>query len=110
MSVDIVLYLVSWALLLVGSFTCVVGAIGLLRMPDAFTRLHAASVIDTLGFGSIILGLMIQSGWTLVTARLGIVLILLFFTSPVASHAIARAMRHRNIKPVLSEDRTGERH
>ena len=110
MSVDIVLYLVSWALLLVGSFACVVGAIGLLRMPDAFTRLHAASVIDTLGFGSIILGLMIQSGWTLVTARLGIVLILLFFTSPVASHAIARAMRHRNIKPVLSEDRTGERH
>lgn len=110
MSLDLLIDLASWALLLIGGFSCVVGAVGLLRMPDAFTRLHAASVIDTLGFGPIILGLMLQSGFTLTTARLGIVLILVFFTSPVAGHAIARAMRHRNVKPILSEDRTGERH
>ena len=107
---DTVLNLLSWALLLGGGFFCVTGAVGLLRMPDAFTRLHAASVIDTLGVGMIVIGLMVQSGWTLTTARLGIVLILIFFTSPVAGHAIARAMRHRNVKPILSEDRTGERH
>jgi multicomponent Na+:H+ antiporter subunit G len=107
---DVVLDLLSWALLLGGGFFCVVGAVGLLRMPDAFTRLHAASVIDTMGVGLIVAGLMVQSGWTLTTARLGVILILIFFTSPVAGHAIARAMRHRNVKPILSEDRTGERH
>lgn len=110
MSLDLILDLVSWLLLLSGGFFCIVGAAGLLRMPDAFMRLHAASVIDTLGVGPIILGLMVQSGWTLTTARLGVVLILIFFTSPVAGHAIARAMRHRDVKPILSEDRTGERH
>jgi multicomponent Na+:H+ antiporter subunit G len=105
---DVVIELVSWFLLLGGGVFCVIGALGLLRMPDAFTRLHAASVIDTMGVGMIVLGLMVQSGWTLTTARLGIVLILVFFTSPVASHAIARAMRHRDVEPVLSEDRTKE--
>lgn len=107
---DIFLDLLSWAFLVGGGFFCIVGAIGLLRMPDPFTRLHAASVIDTLGVGLIVVGLMVQSGWTLTTARLGIILILVFFTSPVATHAIARAMRHRDIKPILSENRTGERH
>lgn len=105
---ELVIDIASWALLVGGGAFCVIGAVGLLRMPDAFTRLHAASVIDTMGVGMIVIGLMLQSGWTLTTARLGIVLILVFFTSPVASHAIARAMRHRNVEPVLSEDRTGE--
>jgi multicomponent Na+:H+ antiporter subunit G len=110
MIMDIFLDLLSWTFLVGGGFFCIVGAIGLLRMPDPFTRLHAASVIDTLGVGLIVVGLMVQSGWTLTTARLGIILILVFFTSPVATHAIARAMRHRDIKPILSENRTGERH
>ncbi len=107
---DFAIDLISWLLLAGGGFFCVAGALGLLRMPDAFTRLHAASVVDTLGVGMILIGLMVQSGWTLTTARLGIVLVLVFFTSPVAGHAIARAMRHRDVKPILSEDRTGERH
>jgi len=105
---ELVINIASWALLVGGGAFCVIGAVGLLRMPDAFTRLHAASVIDTMGVGMIVIGLMLQSGWTLTTARLGIVLVLVFFTSPVASHAIARAMRHRNVEPVLSEDRTRE--
>ena len=102
------LNLVSWGLLAGGGFFCVVGAIGMLRMPDAFTRMHAASIIDTLGVGMIVTGLMVQSGLTLTTARLAIILVLVFFTSPVATHAIARAMRNRNVEPILYEDRTGE--
>lgn len=105
---DTILYLLSWALLAGGGFFCITGAIGMLRMPDAYTRMHASSIIDTLGVGMIVIGLMLQSGLTLTTLRLAILLALVFFTSPVASHAIARAMRHRNVKPVLSEDRTGE--
>lgn len=105
---ETVLHLLSWALLAGGGFFCVVGALGMLRMPDAYTRMHSASIIDTLGLGMIVIGLMVQSGLTLTTLRLSILLVLVFFTSPVATHAIARAMRHRGVKPVLSEDRTGE--
>lgn len=105
---DTVLHLLSWALLAGGGFFCVVGALGMLRMPDAYTRMHSASIIDTLGVGMVVIGLMVQSGLTLTTLRLSILLVLVFFTSPVATHAIARAMRHRNVKPILTEDRTGE--
>jgi hypothetical protein len=45
-----------------GGFFCVVGGIGLLRMPDFYTRMHAASVTETLGAGLILLGLMLQAG------------------------------------------------
>ena len=96
--------ILSWFLLVGGSLFCVIGTVGLLRMPDPFTRLHAASIIDSLGFLMIMIGLICQSGLTLTALRLGIVIFLIIFTSPVASHAIANAMKHKNIKPVLNED------
>ncbi|MDP4994432.1 MAG: monovalent cation/H(+) antiporter subunit G, partial [Burkholderiaceae bacterium] len=59
-----VLNVISWLSLAIGGIFCVIGAIGLLRMPDFFTRMHAASVIETLGAGLILFGLIIQAGWT----------------------------------------------
>jgi len=97
------LHSLSWLLLLSGGVFCIIGSIGLLRMPDAYTRMHAASIIDTLGLGCILTGLMLQSGFTLITTKLAIVMILVFFTSPVATHAMARAMLHRGIKPILAD-------
>lgn len=93
----------SWFCLLAGGFFCVVGAIGLLRMPDFYTRMHAASVVDTLGAGLILLGLILQAGFTLVTVKLLMIGILLFFTSPTATHALARAAMLRGLHPVLHE-------
>ena len=75
-------------------------------MPDIYTRLHSASVIDTAGAGFLILGMILQAGFTLVTVKLIFVLAIFIFTLPVASHALARAALHEGIKPVLSEDRT----
>ena len=89
-----------------GSFFVVCGALGLLRMPDIYTRLHAASVIDTAGAGLLILGMILQAGFTLVTVKLLFVLAIFFFTLPVASHALARVALQEGIKPKLSEDRT----
>jgi monovalent cation/proton antiporter MnhG/PhaG subunit len=63
----------------------VVGAIGMLRMPDFYTRMHAASVIETLGAGLILLGLMLQAGFTLVAVKLLMVGVLIFFASPTAT-------------------------
>ncbi|HEY9531031.1 MAG TPA: monovalent cation/H(+) antiporter subunit G, partial [Burkholderiales bacterium] len=62
----------SWILLAAGGFFCIVGGIGVLRMPDFYTRLHAAGVNDTLGAGLLLLGLILQAGWSLVAAKLAI--------------------------------------
>lgn len=98
-----VLDALSWALLAAGGLFCVIGAAGLLRMPDFFTRMHAASVIDTLGAGLILLGLALQAGLTLVTVKLLVIGLLVLFTSPTATHALARAALARGLKPVLAE-------
>ena len=98
-----VIDLVSWALLVGGGFFCIVGAVGLLRMPDFYTRMHAASVIETLGAGLTQLGLELQAGPTLVTVKLLMVALLIFFVSPTATHALARAAMARGLNPVLAD-------
>lgn len=92
-----VLDAVSWACLAAGGLFCVIGAIGLLRMPEFYTRMHAASVTDTLGAGLILLGLILQAGVTLVSAKLLIIGVLIFFMSPTATHALARAAHVRGV-------------
>ena len=66
---DMLLDILSWALLAGGSFFIIVGNIGLVRMPDLFTRMHAASLVDTLGAGLFIAALMIQGGLTLISVK-----------------------------------------
>jgi len=97
----------SWALILLGSFFTVVGALGLVRMPDVFTRMHAASVTETLGVGFLILGMGLQAALGLVTLKLFFLLALFFFTAPVVTHALAQACMHEGIRPMLAEDRRG---
>ena len=89
--------------LLVGAFFCLVGAWGLLRMPDFYTRVHAASVLETLGADLILLGLVLQAGFTLVAVKLLMIGLLIFFASPTASHALARAALVSGIKPLLAK-------
>jgi multicomponent Na+:H+ antiporter subunit G len=97
--------IVSWVLLLLGSFFTIVGGIGLVRMPEIFTRMHAASVTDTLGVGFLMLGMCLQAGFSLVTLKLVFLLALFFFTGPVVTHALAQACLHEGVKPLLAEDR-----
>lgn len=86
-----ILDVVSWVFLVAGGLFCVVGGIGLVRMPSFFTRMHAASVTETLGAGLILLGLLIQAGITLVAVKLLMIGLLIFFTGPTATHALAKA-------------------
>ena len=92
----------SWALLVGGGFFCIVGALGMLRMPDFYTRMHAASLIDTLGAGLMLAGLVLQAGLTLVAAKLAMVGLLILFASPTATHALARAAMTRGLEPLLA--------
>ena len=100
--------LASWLLLGAGGVFCVIGGIGLIRMPDFYTRVHAASVTETLGAGLILAGLMLQAGLTLVSVKLAIVGILIFFTSPTATHALTRAALVRGLEPLLSNSEGGK--
>lgn len=95
----------SWILLAAGGAFCVIGGVGLIRMPDFYTRVHAASVIETLGAGLVLIGLMLQAGWTLACVKLVMLGLLIFFTSPTATHALTRAALLRGVKPVLAEER-----
>jgi len=105
--VTLVVDIVSWIFLVAGGVFCVIGMIGIIRLPDMFARLHGASVTDTLGAGFIIIGLILQAGFTLVAAKLIIIMGLILLTSPVATHALAQAALHAGIRPRLTHDETG---
>ena len=94
----------SWGLLLAGSFFVLVGGIGLLRFPDVFSRLHAVGVTDTLGSWLVLGGLMMQSGFTQTTLKLGLIGLVFLFTSPTGSHALAKAALHGGAQPLIDGD------
>ena len=96
----------SWLFLVAGGIFCVVGAVGLLRMPDFYTRVHAASVVDTLGAGLMLIGLMLQAGLTLIGAKLVVLGLLLLVASPTGTHALVRAALLRGVQPLLADTAT----
>ena len=89
----------SWVLLLTGSFFVFMGAVGLLRLPEFFTRMHGASVTDTLGAGLMLSGMLLQSGDWVVAAKLILIFLFMMVTGPTATHALAKAALHGGLKP-----------
>ncbi|WP_321390170.1 monovalent cation/H(+) antiporter subunit G [Emcibacter sp.] len=99
---ELVADILSWILLLSGSFFVFAGGIGFLRMPDLYSRMHASSLTESLGAILILIGLMVQGGFTLVTVKLIIMLFFLLFTSPTAAYALANAALLAGVKPKAS--------
>lgn len=95
--------ILSWIFLIGGGFLGVTGAVGLFRFPDFYTRLHAASVTDTLCAGFIVLGLLLQAESAMMVFKLVLILLILTYTSPTAAHALARAALHAGLQPLLKE-------
>lgn len=91
--------LVSWALILAGSLVILIGTLGLLRLPDVFTRLHGAGMTDTMGAGLLILGMLCQAPGWLVAVKLILILLFLAITSPTTSYALASAALHDGLVP-----------
>lgn len=87
--------------LLIGSFLCISGGVGILRFPDFYTRLHAVGVTDTLATAMILIGLMLQNPGGLVVVKLLIILLMTLFINPTASHALAQAAMRNDLIPVL---------
>ena len=98
--------IISWVCLVAGSLFCVIGGIGLLRLPDFFARMHGAGITDTLGVALVLLGLMVQAGLSLLTVKLIMILAILWLTSPTSTHAIAKAARMSGLEPIVAEDDT----
>ena len=90
---------VSAILLLVGSVFALIGSIGIVRMPDVFTRLHAAGITDTLGAAGVLLGLALKAGFSLLLVKLLLMLAFLLLLNPTACHALARAALHGLRRP-----------
>ena len=77
--------------LLLGAIFLMIGSIGLLRLTDFFTRLHAVSVIDTLGCILIVFGLVLHANSGIVVFKLFAIISLVMLAGPVATHALAKA-------------------
>jgi multicomponent Na+:H+ antiporter subunit G len=104
---DILLDAASWLCLGVGSAFCVIGGIGIIRMPDFYSRSHAASLTDTLGAALILLGLGLQAGLSLIAVKLLFVFIFLYITSPTSAHALVKAAYSRGVRaPGLEDERS----
>jgi multicomponent Na+:H+ antiporter subunit G len=101
--VGTLLDIISWVCLLGGGFFCIAGGVGVLRLPDFYSRLHASGVIDTLGAGLILFGLLLQAESFDVGIRLVLIFLFLLFTVPTATHALAKSALHGGHQPELDD-------
>ena len=94
---------ISAIFLLIGSFLCISGGVGILRFPDFYTRMHAVGVTDTLAAAMILIGLILQSPNSLVLIKLLIILVVTLFINPTASHALAKTAIHNGLMPMVNK-------
>ncbi|MEE2713921.1 MAG: monovalent cation/H(+) antiporter subunit G [Planctomycetota bacterium] len=92
------LEIASWVFLVAGAGFCVIGGIGLLRMPDFYARTHAAGITDTMGAGLVLMGLMLQAPTALIGNKLLIILGFLWLVGPTAGHALFKAAYADGVK------------
>jgi multicomponent Na+:H+ antiporter subunit G len=102
--------MVVWVCLLGGGAFSLIGGIGLIRMPDFYTRSHAASLTDTMGAFLILLGLMLHSGANLVTVKLLFIFAFIVLTSPTAAHALVKAAYSHGLEAPHVEGAEGAAH
>jgi len=91
-------------LVILGITFILVGSVGILRLPDFFTRIHAVSKSDTLGVIFVISGLVIYEGFTLSSLKLILIILFIALANPIGSHALAKAAVKKGLKPKLQDD------
>ncbi len=96
---DLATDILSWVLLTTGGLFVLIGGIGALRLPNIYTRMHAASLTDTMASILVLTGIMLQAGFSLATIKLIAILVFLLLTGPTASYAIANAALLSGMKP-----------
>ena len=97
------LEVVAYTLIIAGAAFCLIGAIGVLRFPDVYSRMHSACITDTLGALLILVGLLPLAGFSIAAAKIIFILVFLWMTSPTATHALAKAADHGGVHPRLAK-------
>ncbi len=95
--------IIGGILLTLGVAFCLIGMLGVFRFPELYSRVHAASLTDTMGAGLILIGLVFFAGFNQVSIKLILILLFLLMTSPVAAHALVRAAWGDKIMPLLDK-------
>ncbi|MEA3371891.1 MAG: monovalent cation/H(+) antiporter subunit G [Campylobacterota bacterium] len=90
---------VSDIFLLLGGLLALTGAVGLLRLPDFYTRMHAASVTESLAATLLIIGIILDTGFTLDAAKLILLILIMIVVNPTITHALSRAAAHGGVTP-----------
>ena len=97
---DVLVLVLSGVSIVIGVIALLIGSLGLIKLPDVYCRIHAVGMIDTAGASFIILGMIIHQGFSLVSFKLALIGVFLFFTSPIATHAVAQVAHKMGVKPV----------
>lgn len=100
----IIVDFIGWVFIIAGIFFTVTGSIGMLRMPDFYTRIHTAGLTDSLGAPLVLLGIAVLTGFSLLSLKIILLIIFLYITSPAATHAIAKTALLSGLKPLGRED------
>ena len=98
------IFFIAIVMILIGLFFLFVAAVGVLRLPDVFTRSHAVSLTDSLGALFILGGLAIYQGFTTNSVKILVVLVLLYLLNPVIAHATVRSALRSGLKPRSDDD------
>lgn len=93
--------ILSILFIVLGIAFILMGSIGILRLPDFYTRSHAASKSDTLGIIFVIGGLIVHEGFTQSSLKLLFIILFIALANPIGTHALARAAIRKGIKPLL---------
>ena len=95
--------LVAVVFIVVGLFFAMVAAIGVLRLPDAYTRSHAVGLTDSVGASFLLMGLALYQGFSTNMLKILVVLLLMYLLNPVITHATVRAALRSGLKPWSKE-------
>ena len=101
---DLIISAVAVGFIVIGLFFLMVAAIGVLRLPDVFTRSHAVSLTDSLGAFFVLGGLALYQGFSTNLVKILVVLVLLYLLNPVIAHATVRSALRSGLKPWSRED------
>ena len=99
------MYIISIIFIIAGTFFLFAATIGLIRLPDFYTRMHACGKCDTLGILLIVIGIAVYRGFSLQSAKILLIAALIFLASPTATHSIARAALKNRISPWTKEEK-----
>jgi multicomponent Na+:H+ antiporter subunit G len=90
---------ITTVLLVLGLLFILLGVVGILRLPDFYTRLHAMGKCDTLGVALVLIALAVYAGWSLSSAKLLLISVFIGLANSTATHALGRAALKSGLKP-----------